>query len=117
MENYDIFHVSLLKQDTTKKGWVDQEVRQIKFDAGDNGEEYKVEVIRDSAVYARESESGYLPGFYYQVSWKRYLEEENTWEPVLVVQHLRTESSLARSTKIILTSQPQLLLLLTLRHR
>ena len=35
----------------------------MKFDASDN-EEYKVEVIWDSAIYAKESESGHLPGLY-----------------------------------------------------
>ena len=37
----------------------------------------------------RESESGYLPDLYNLVSWKRYLEEENTWEPASAVQHLQ----------------------------
>ena len=83
---HDVFHVSLLEQDTTKKGRVDKKVGQIEFDAGDdNSSEYKVEAIRDSAVYARESESGHLPGLYYLVSWKRYPEEENTWEPASAV--------------------------------
>ena len=53
---HDVFHVSLLKQDTTRKGWVDEEAKQMEFDAGDNESgEYKVEAIRDSAVYTRES--------------------------------------------------------------
>ena len=62
---------------------------ETELNAGDNSGEYKVEAIRDSAVYARESESGHLLGLYYLVSWKRYLEEENTWEPASAVQHLR----------------------------
>ena len=62
----------------------------MKFDAGDNDSgEYKMEAIWDSAVYLRESKSGHLSGFYYLVLWKRYLEEENTWELVLAVQHLK----------------------------
>ena len=88
---HDVFHVSLLEQDTTRKGRVDENVRQMDFDAGDdeNGE-YEVEAIWDSAVYARESESGHhLPGLYYLVSWKGYPEEENTWEPASAVQDLR----------------------------
>ena len=59
------------------------------LNAGDDSGEYKVEVIWDSAVYARESESGHLSGLYYLVSWKGYPEEENTWEPASAVQHLR----------------------------
>ena len=59
------------------------------LDAGEDSGEYEVEAIRDSAVYARESESGHLSGLYYLVSWKGYPEEENTWEPYSAVQHLR----------------------------
>ena len=83
---HDVFHVSLLEQDTTRKGRV-HEAEEL--DAGDDSGEYEVEAIWDSAVYARESKSGHLPGLYYLVSWKRYLEEENTWEPASAVQHLR----------------------------
>ena len=65
------------------------------LDAGDNHSgEYKVEAIWDSAVYARESESGHLPGLYYLVSWKGYPEKENTWELASAVQHLRKLISL-----------------------
>ena len=78
---HDVFYVLLLEQDTTRKGRVDKEVRQMKFDAGDDESgEYEMEAIRDSAVYARELESGHLPDLYYLVSWKRYPEEENSWE-------------------------------------
>ena len=76
--------MSLLEDDTTRKGRVDEEVRQMEFDVGNN-EEYKVEAIWDSAVYARESESGHIPGLYYLVLWKRYPEKENTWEPASAV--------------------------------
>ena len=86
--------MSLLEQDTTRKGQVDKEVKQMEFNTGNNGEEYKVEVIRDNAVYTRESKSGHLLGLYYLVLWKRYSEEENTWEPASAVQHLRKLISL-----------------------
>ena len=76
----------LLEQDTTRTGRVDKLVRQIKFDIRDNNDgEYKVEAIWDSAVYIRELELDHLPNFYYLVSWKRYLKDENTWELVLMV--------------------------------
>ena len=69
---------------------MDKKVRQIEFEVGnnDNGE-YEVKAIRDSMIYARESESSHLPGLYYLVTWKRYPEEENTWEPASAVQYLR----------------------------
>ena len=86
---HDVFHMSLLEQDTTRKGRVDEN-DAAEMDAGDNEDgEYKVEAIRDSTVYARESESGHLPELYYLVSWKGYPEKENTWEPALAIQHFR----------------------------
>ena len=58
--------MSLLEQDTTKKGQVDKNV--TKLETGDNkGNKYKVEPIWDSAVYRKESESGYLSGLHYLV--------------------------------------------------
>ena len=70
--------------DTTRKKRVDENMTELDFDAGDS-KEYKVETICDSAVYTIKSESGHLPGFYYLVAWKGYLEEENTWELFSVV--------------------------------
>ena len=87
---HDVFHVSLLQQDTTRKGRVDKKVRQMKFNAyDDDSGEYDVEAIRDSAVYARESKQGHLPDLYYLVLWKEYPEEENTWEPTSAIQQLK----------------------------
>ena len=48
-----------------------------KLDAGDKGK-YELEAIRDSTVYAKETELGHLLDLYYLVSWKRYPEEKNT---------------------------------------
>ena len=56
------------------------------FDAGNN-KKYEVEAIKDSAVYAKETE-GYLLGLYYLVSWKGYPEEESTWELSPTVMYL-----------------------------
>ena len=67
--------MSLLKLDTTRKRRVDNNA--TKLDAGDDdGGEYKVEAIFDSAVYAKKSELSYP-------------EEENTWKPDSAVQHFR----------------------------
>ena len=76
--------MSSLEQDTSKKGQVDE--NKTDLDAGnDKDGEYEVETICDIAVYARESESGYLPRLYYLVSGKSCLEEENTWKPALAI--------------------------------
>ena len=81
--------MSLLKKDITKKERVDDKKAE-ELDAGNKrASEYELEAIWDSAVYARESKSGHLPGLYYLVSWKGYPEKENTWEPASTVQHLK----------------------------
>lgn len=67
---------------------MDKKDEKMGFEASDK-EKYEFNGIEDSAVYAKESKESYLPGRYYLVSWKSYLEEKNTWEPVLVIQHLR----------------------------
>ena len=53
---HDIFYVSLLEQDITRKR---REFLMPEFEPGDN-KKYDLEAIRDSAVYVRESESGHL---------------------------------------------------------
>ena len=59
--------MSLLEQDITKKSQVSKKIS--KLDASDkNSEEYKVEAIWNSAVYANKSESGHLPSLYYLVA-------------------------------------------------
>ena len=73
---HNIFHISLLEQNISRKKRVDKRVTEIELEAGDS-KEYKVEVIRDSAVYANEAED-HLPDLYYLVAWKRYFEEKNT---------------------------------------
>ena len=50
---------------------------ELELEAGDS-EEYKVEAMWNSAVYASKLESGQLPGLYYLVAWKGYLKKENT---------------------------------------
>ncbi len=62
---HNVFHVSLLEQDTTRKGRVDETTSRLEFE-NEGDEEYEFEAIRDSVVYASESE-GHLPGLYYLV--------------------------------------------------
>ena len=60
--------MSLLEQDTTKKGQMNElfPESEPEFDAGNN-KKYAVEAIIDSAVYAKEAER-HLPSLYYLVS-------------------------------------------------
>ncbi len=61
--------MSLLEQDTTGKGRVDEMTSKLEFENKGDGKEYEVEAIRDSAVYAKKWDSGHhLPGLYYLVS-------------------------------------------------
>ena len=78
--------MSLLEQDITREGRVDENVTE--FETGNN-EKYDVEGIWDSVVYTKELATGHLPGLYYLISWKGYHKKENTWEPALAVQHLQ----------------------------
>ncbi len=89
---HNIFYVSLLEQDTTRKGRVDNKAlpepeKKLEFEVEGN-KEYEIEAIIDSAVYNQQA-NNQMPGLYYLVLWKGYPEEENTWEPSLAVLHLR----------------------------
>ena len=70
--------MSLLKQDTTRKGRRNKLFLEPKpeFDAGNN-KEYEIKAIIDSAVYVKEAEE-YLPDLYYLVSSKSYPEKKST---------------------------------------
>ncbi len=61
--------MSLLEQDTTRKGRVDKALpepdKEVEFEAGDN-REYEVEAIIDSAVYGQQA-NDQMPGLYYLV--------------------------------------------------
>ena len=85
---YDVFYISLLEQNITKKGRVNDTQSDFEFEAG-NDEDYKVHSIWKSAIYTKESAIGQLLGLYYLVSWKGYPKEKNTWEPILAIQHLQ----------------------------
>lgn len=60
--------MSLLKQNITKKRQVDKNTTtKLKFEAGNNNEEYKVEKICNNVVFRKESNAGYLPRLYYLI--------------------------------------------------
>ena len=59
---------------------------QLKFEAG-NDKEYKIDSIWNSTVYTKEWTTDQLLELYYLVLWKDYLEKENTWKPLLVIQY------------------------------
>ncbi len=69
--------MSLLEQDTTRKGQVDNKAlpeseKELEFEFRGN-KEYKVETIIDSAVYGQQTNNQML-GLYYFVLWKGYPE-------------------------------------------
>ena len=72
---HDVFHVSLLEQNITRKGRINK-FSVPEFEPSDN-KKYKIEAIQDSAVYAKEAD-GHLSGLYYLVAWKDYSDEKNT---------------------------------------
>ena len=61
---HNIFHVSLLEQDITRKERVE---KVPELDVDDNSNKYEVEAIWDNAVYTKELE-GHLSGLYYLVA-------------------------------------------------
>ena len=69
---HDVFYMSLLKQDTTRKG---REFSVPEFEPG-NDKEYEVEAIQNGAVYTKKVDR-HLLELYYLVAWKGYLKEEN----------------------------------------
>ena len=73
---YNVFYVSMLKQNITRKGRINEFAEVPEFEPGNN-KEYKMKAIQDSAVYAKKKDR-HLLGLYYLISWKRYMEEENT---------------------------------------
>ena len=93
MRIYDVFHMSLLEKDTTRRRHVDNKAlseveKDIEIEIGGD-KEYEVKVIIDYAVYNQQANNNQMPGFYYLVLWKGYLKEQNTQGPSLAVIHLR----------------------------
>lgn len=67
---HNIFYVSLLEQDTTRKRRLDEPTAKLEFDdSKDKGNKYEIKAIWDSVVDVRESETrDQLPDLYYLIS-------------------------------------------------
>ena len=73
--------MSLLEQNIINK---EQVKKMLELNGNNNIEEYEVEAIWDSAVYAKKL-GNHLPNFYYLVAWKGYPKGKNTLYPILAV--------------------------------
>lgn len=76
----------LLEQNTIKKEQV-HEFLKLKLNARKD-RKYKIEAIRDSAIYNKVVECQ-LPELYHLVFSKYYLDDKSTWDPVFAVFHLQ----------------------------
>lgn len=77
--------MSLLEQDITKKGQVNK-FSELELAVVED-KKYKIEGIRDNAVY-NEAVEGKVPGLYYLIPWKSYSKKMTTWETASIVLHL-----------------------------
>ena len=59
--------MSLLEQNTITKGRMDENMTKLNI-GYNNSRKYQVQAIWDSAINAKEAESGHLPSYYYLVS-------------------------------------------------
>lgn len=69
----------LLEQNITKKGQVNKNAIQLKFEANNN-EKYKFKSIWNSAVYEKESKAGYLSELYHLALLEKLSWEKKYWE-------------------------------------
>lgn len=51
---------------------------KLEFDNEEDSNEYESKAIHNSKVYTKKSDISYLSVLYYLISWKDYLENENT---------------------------------------
>lgn len=65
---YDVFYLSVLKQNSTRKKQVDKnDTKELDVDNKDSWE-YKLEAISDGTIYVKESKSGHPLWLYNLVS-------------------------------------------------
>lgn len=78
MEEFIIFFAYYcLKQDITKKQWMDKKNKRTEFKVS-NKKKYEVKRIYHNMIYMKVLKKGHLLRLYYLVSQKSYLEKENT---------------------------------------
>lgn len=80
--------MSLLKQNIIRKRQVN-ELLELKLELDNTREdkEYKVDTIKNNAVYAKVI-GGQLPELYYQVIWKIYSKDESIWKLASTIIYL-----------------------------
>ena len=83
---HNIFYISLLEQNITRKEQVDKQVIKLEIEAG-NSKEYEIKAICNRTIYIYKAKS-YLPGLYNLIMWRKYSKIENTWELSFAVYHL-----------------------------
>lgn len=111
-----IFHISLLNKNNKKKERVNKVLDiEPELNTGKN-KKYKIEAIKNNAIYANVVIESQLPELYYCISWKKYREDENTWEPTSILIHFRKmintfhENHLEKPTATFLLFNPVLLI-------
>lgn len=73
---HDVFHISLLKHNITKKKQVDKIITQFEFKA--SSKKYKIKEIWNNTIYIKKLETkSHPPGLYYLVLWKNYFKKKH----------------------------------------
>ena len=67
---YNVFNMLIVNQENTKKWRINK--NKIELDIVNN-KKYKIKVIQDTMIYAKDLISDYLSRLYYLVLWKKYL--------------------------------------------
>ena len=80
LQVHNVFHVSLLRKHSAREG-VDSTAHHPIREAPEELRKYQVQSIVDSMKDGRK--------IFYRVQWQGYGEDDDTWEPIANVRHLR----------------------------